>query len=265
MERTLQKFFAVAFFPPAGLLSTAFEIGKNHVGRKKTAVRGGTSPGLVRAVPAKKTKVQRGKGRPQTADQTVGRDALIQATIELLKTTSHEKINRLEVARFAGVDPRLIRYYFGNMTALFAEVAVQIARSFRDQIADKPQGASAKYRLEVRIRRHVELFLLYPHHAALVAETIYVDGNSAVREGWHDVVRQSLKQLDEIVNDEKDGNRLRAVEHRYLQLVIVGASQIFANSSGLLSIMFDRPLSPTKRKEEFIAFLTDILLNGLKA
>lgn len=234
--------------------------------RGKKPARSSATPGSVRAVPAKNPrKLQRGKGRPQRAAQAVGRDALIHATIELLKTTSHEKINRLEIARFAGVDPRLIRYYFGDVTQLFAEVAVQIVRSFREQIDDEVEGMSAEDRLRLRISRSVELFLLYPHHTALVAETVYIDGNSAAREGWHDVIRQSLKQLDEILSERKGGSRFRSVEHRYLQLVIVGASQLFANSNRLLDLMFGREATPAKHKQKFIAFLTDILLNGLRA
>ena len=45
---------------------------------------------------------------------------------------------------------------------------------------------------------------------------------------------------------------------------MIGTTQFFANSSGLLVQMFGRGASPVKKKEEFITFVTDILLNGLK-
>ena len=151
--------------------------------------KSGVAPGSVGAVPEKKTKVRRGRGRPILAGQTVGRDALIEATIELLKTTPHQRISRLEIARFAAWIPRLIRYYFGEKQQLLAEVAVQITRNFREQFADMSEEAPTQDRLRARVRRYVELFLLYPHIGALVEETIFASGNSAALKEWRNLIR----------------------------------------------------------------------------
>jgi AcrR family transcriptional regulator len=243
-----------------GNILDQFESGLNRVRRTKTSV----APGSVGAVPQKTTKVRRGRGRPILAGRTVGRAALIEATIELLKTTSHQKLSRLEIARFARVDPRLVRYYFGDKQQLLAEVAVQITRNFREQFADMSEGTPTQDRLRARVRRYVEIFLLYPHIGALVEETIFAGGNSAASKEWRNLIQQSLEQLVDLFEHRREGKRFRTVEHRYLHLLMIGATQFFANSSGLLIQMFGRGASPAKKKEEFITFVTDILLNGLK-
>ena len=63
---------------------------------------------------------RRTQGRP-LIEVEVGRQALIDAASALLRTTPPARITRAAIARFAGVDPGLIRYYFGDRDGLFAE------------------------------------------------------------------------------------------------------------------------------------------------
>src|SRR5450432_3263821 len=76
----------------------------------------------------KKKTLQRKRGRPRAdAANTVGRpgqpassagsvgpEALIQLTCEMLTRIPPGDVTRAAVARHAGVDPALIRYYFKN-------------------------------------------------------------------------------------------------------------------------------------------------------
>lgn len=212
----------------------------------------------------KRAETRRGAGRPQAAGDTVGRDALINATVELLKIKPHDKINRLEIARFAGVDPGLIRYYFGDMQKLFAEVVVKISQNFRSNMTREGSGASPEERLRQRIRRNVELFLEYPHHHALVAEVIFSEENSPARQAWRDVIRNSLGLFETLLQEGEAEGTMRRVEHRFAHLVLIGASEFYANSSALLADMFEPEAGPEEMKESFIDAFTDLILNGIR-
>src|SRR4051812_40195136 len=62
------------------------------------------------------------KGRPRLDEMDDKRAAIIRSTRALMKTIKPASITRDAVARHAGVDPALIRYYFGDRAALFREV-----------------------------------------------------------------------------------------------------------------------------------------------
>jgi len=77
-------------------------------------------------MPGRGTTNRRSKGRPVTASAGVGREALIAATRQLLQELPPEQVTATAIARRAGGDPALVRYYFGNRTKLLLEVAQQI-------------------------------------------------------------------------------------------------------------------------------------------
>lgn len=69
---------------------------------------------------------RRGKGRPTAAASGVGRDMLIQAARDLLQELPPAQVTSTAIAKRAGSDPALVRYYFGNRENLLFEVAKQI-------------------------------------------------------------------------------------------------------------------------------------------
>jgi len=71
---------------------------------------------------------KRSKGRPDAASKGVGRDALITAARQLLQELPPSQVTASAIARHAGGDPALVRYYFGNREALLLEVAKTIGR-----------------------------------------------------------------------------------------------------------------------------------------
>ena len=66
---------------------------------------------------------RRGKGRPTSSGSGVGRDSLIAAARALLQELPPAQVTSTAIARRAGADPALVRYYFGNRENLLFEVA----------------------------------------------------------------------------------------------------------------------------------------------
>ena len=66
---------------------------------------------------------KRAKGRPVTGENDVGRERLITAAQTLLKTLPPARVTISRIAQEAGVDPALVRYYFGDRTRLLMAVA----------------------------------------------------------------------------------------------------------------------------------------------
>src|SRR5579863_9430081 len=110
------------------------------IARQRTANRRPPAKSTVR-----NSGKQRGIGRPAAGQQTVGREALITRTCEMLMMMPPNKITRAEVARHMNVDPSLIRYYFRDRSTLLLAAVARLSAEFdrnRDQAMQQAdQGA----------------------------------------------------------------------------------------------------------------------------
>src|SRR5512139_3953215 len=91
---------------------------------------------------------KRGQGGP--ADNTVGRDAVLATAKRLIKEYPPARVTISLIAREAGVDPALVRYYFGDRANLLLAVA-------ESMLGDSPRPAPGSLEpleaLEQSIRR----------------------------------------------------------------------------------------------------------------
>ena len=126
--------------------------------RKKTKTPGGR----VKKISAEAAKTRR-SGRPSAKDENVGPQKLVEAARELLQTVAPAKLTAGQVAKAAGADRALIRYYFGSMPNLLAEVAAQLSRGLVTGLAEASNGNDgALARLSRRIHEFVRYELANP-------------------------------------------------------------------------------------------------------
>lgn len=85
-----------------------------------------TAPRRTRPAADKRRRI----GRPALGKATVGRDALIAKTCELLARMPPSRVTRAEVARAMKVDPSLIRYYFRDRSTLLLAAVERLSAEF---------------------------------------------------------------------------------------------------------------------------------------
>src|SRR6516162_2302080 len=121
--------------------------------------------------PARRTK--RKQGRPQKDMPAVGRETLIAATRKLMKAMPPAQITRLDIAHAAGVDPALIRYYFGDKSKLIVAAVLDAGAELRER-QERAFAEETSVRERIRRRIFVLLEMLYQdpslHH--LIIERI---------------------------------------------------------------------------------------------
>jgi TetR/AcrR family transcriptional regulator len=207
---------------------------------------------------------KRSKGRPHDPESAVGREALIRATRELLKTMPPAKVTRLDIARHAGVDPSLIRYYFGDKSRLMAEVVVLVLTDMRAARAKRASTSDAAERLKIRLADSVHLFQEHPHHYQLVVEQIFSGAAPKVRAMWgRDIVQAGVEELRSIIEEGIKAGQFRSVEPRFLHLLIVAAGEFYASGRAVLEDLFGPAAVDAKLERAYIEFLFDLLVNGL--
>lgn len=172
----------------------------------------------------------RGQGRP-AVESSVGKTALIAAAREALKRKPPGEITFIEIAKIANVDPALIRYYFGQLSDLFAAAATEITKELRAQLAALiTQRGSVRNRLRLRIQVYLEIFRDNPHFHKLCVDHVYLSNNDNKRT-LQMLLRQSVEELEELISEGIRNGELRPVDARFLQ-VLIGSSCEFLFSAG---------------------------------
>ncbi len=210
--------------------------------------------------PAARTTVKRSKGRPVTGDNDVGRDRILAAADALLRVLPPARVTISRIAEEAGVDPALVRYYFGDRTRLLMAVARRVTSNTAHAGARtlEPQAALIEH-----IRKTLALVRSAPFMHRLMVEELNAEGTDETRQRTRDMNIDLVEFYRELL--EADGGQtLRAVDPLFLHLIILGASDFFVSADPVIA-----PLLPPGTDKEDLAvryntFLVDLLLNGLK-
>jgi len=210
-------------------------------------------------------KAKRRQGRPLASEDGVGRQRLVDAARELLRTMPPGKLTSGRIARAAAADRGLVRYYFGTMSGLLAEVARQLSRDLVAALAEASAGpGTASTRLRRRIREFVRYEFMNPALHPLYTEQILSGKARSAAETIRTTAIQGHASLREIIElGRRTGEFRDNFDIRLLDIAIVGLCDL---------IVVGRPiLGAWLRDREDIAdllalygdFVADLVINGI--
>lgn len=203
---------------------------------------------------------RRGKGRPTGTDPGVARETLIEAARALLQELPPAQVTSAAIARRAGVDPAMVRYYFGNRESLLLEVAQQIAAEAK---RPPPDEGNAVDLLAEFIHSTFRFTRSAKHMQRLMIEEIDSAGTPEMRERAREWNRQPvdyyarLKKLD--AQDE-----LIDFKPLFLHLAVIGMSDFFVSGAPLIELLVPEGTDMDKLARDYEAFVTRLVLEGLK-
>jgi TetR/AcrR family transcriptional regulator len=208
----------------------------------------------------------RGIGRPAAGQQTVGREALITRTCEMLMQMPPNKITRAEVARHMNVDPSLIRYYFRDRaTLLLAAVArlnSELSRLMEEELARS--DLTPQSRLRARVSALLKLNVTYPFfHRLMIDELVTLDSPSAVRF-VEQLTQEGVAGYAEIIEAGVKEGVFRRTNVPFLFLAVIGMCEFFVNGMPILRIAMGRQFDARAISQRYREFICELLLNGLE-
>ncbi|HEY1723875.1 MAG TPA: hypothetical protein VGF89_00505 [Steroidobacteraceae bacterium] len=209
---------------------------------------------------------QRGIGRPAAGPQTVGREALITRTCEMLRRMPPNKITRAEVARHMNVDPSLIRYYFRDRSTLLLaaveRLMSELARLTEAELAHSDRTPAS--RLRARVAALLKLNVTYPFfHRLMIDELVTLDAPAAVRF-VEQLTREGVAGYAQIIEAGVGEGTLRAASVPFLFLAVIGMCEFFVNGMPVLRIAMGKDSEPRQLAEDYREFICELLLQGLK-
>jgi AcrR family transcriptional regulator len=208
-------------------------------------------------VPKKK---KRGQGRPVGSENGVGREALINAACALLRELPPTQVTIAAIGRAAGVDPALVRYYFGDRQALLFEAAKIIAG---DPHLSVPEDAAPTDQLSAFIHRTFHFTRSARYMQRLMAEELSNAKSPEVLEqlrAWH----QWPVEFYETLQERDDGKTLAPFDALFLHLAVIGISDFFQSGEPVVRMLAPEGANLEELRQQYESFVTNLLLNGLR-
>jgi len=185
----------------------------------------------------------------------------------LLKRVPPSKITRAALSREAGIDPGLVRYYFGNTSSLLTEVILQIFDELAaNRALYKAAEAPFRERLRQRIQALTEALEENPHlHEMLIQRAVF--GQQAmdkdvkrIRERYNS---EGFASLGALIEDGVRRGECRPVNLPFLYLALIGLSEFFINAYPLFERISGSRPDQGNAIREYVDFLVDLLMEGL--
>lgn len=208
-----------------------------------------------------KSKTIRRRGRP-TTQGSVGRQAIIAAARDALRTKAPGEITLYEIAKIAGVDPALIRYYFGQLQELFTEAAIEITRELRGRLASlNAVTGSPQEKLRQRVLTYLEVFRTNPYYHRLIVETIQMSSRDN-RQTVLWLLRKSVEELDDLVRAGARSGELKHLDATLLQFMIVAMCEFLFSARPIFEATFGRRLDDAKFVDHYSRFILALVSDG---
>lgn len=209
--------------------------------------------------------IARGKGRPQKNSLPDARDLLISATRELLRTQSPEQMNRIGIAKVAGVDPGLVRYYFGDKEELLRQTAMRMLTELRERRAKARQDqTSIRARLSSYVKFLVEALHEYPFLHDLLVRLIGRSSKQEARELRREFVESPFQEVETLLREAIAAGELRAVNTQYFYVAMIGMCSFPMRNRDVMQQVLGHAID-AETAAEYAEFVADLLLKGIYA
>jgi len=202
---------------------------------------------------------KRKQGRPFAAEGGVGREGVLAAATRLLQTLPPNQVTIIAIAREAGVDPALIRYYFGNREALLLAVVQRLAEE-GDPLPSPDQPLEA---LEQNIHRVFRFTRSAKYMQRLMIEELDSASSPDVLERVREWNLDPVEFYDAI-RESDAGKELAAFDPLFLHLAVIGISDFFVSGAPLIRLLVPEGTDLTELDKKYEAFIIRLLLDGLR-
>jgi AcrR family transcriptional regulator len=170
------------------------------------------------------------------------------------------------VAQLAGVDKRLIYYYFKNKQTLFLEVLIDAMTNIRSEETKlKLLDLEPVEAVRTLIRFSWDYYLANPEFIRLInTENLHRAQHLAMSDRIQHINRPLVEMLGTVLERGRVAGVFRGgVDPLQLYLSMVGLTYYYVSNQHTLSHMFRRDLMTPRAQAERLSHVTDVLLGYL--
>jgi AcrR family transcriptional regulator len=184
--------------------------------------------------------MRRRQGRPAAQEPSVGREGLLQRTLELLREMPPAELTRAELARRSGVDPTTIRHYFKDRDSLMIAAGAALLEELHSLERSALAAAAPEPRAQLRARIRVFLNFMHanPHFHRMMAEELMSSPSPLVRQAHHNWTSANISEMRELMSQGVGSGDFSDRDGAFIFIMIIGASEFFSNAAPLRRIAF---------------------------
>jgi len=210
----------------------------------------------------KPTPEKRGQGRPVVGENDVGKERLLAAAEKLLRELPPARVTIARIAQEASADPALVRYYFGNRTAMLLAVADRMTRNASHTA--KLTGAAPDAALADHIRLTLKFTRSAPFMHRLMIEELADAGTDESRARVRAMNLDLVSFYRQVLKADA-GKTMQNVNPLFLHLLVLGTSDFFATAEPMIRELVPSNTNMDKLAAGFQEFLVKIVIDGLRA
>lgn len=205
-------------------------------------------------------------GRPE-GQRRIGKEFLIEQTVQLLRTVPPEKLTLSTAARHAGVHLTLFKYYFEDRTRLLVDVTRSLAVSLGDSVRAVESGQlPAPERFRIRIDAMVDFFFVNPFYHRLIMEILADDTDPLAAELISIWMTKTLDIYRDIVASGVREGALRPIDPYFTFVAIMGLCEQYQHASRFVEqTAAERDGRHVDTAAEYKAFVYELMLHGTGA
>lgn len=198
----------------------------------------------------------------------MGREGLVAATLALLRHTPPEALTLLQIATSVGVDPALVRYYFGNKDGLLRAATLSLMNQVQEASELQTDEPSVAAMLGQRVRLIIDTGRQNPHFLKLVMREIYAagergDGGDSTWDVLDLTARRGAALSNALLEARPPAAQAVRIDARFLHVALLGACTFFATAQPLFKVLFEGEQDDDQLARRYSEFLTELLLRGI--
>lgn len=216
----------------------------------------------ARSAKAEAAKPRRSRGRPRATQGKVGRDAIIAAARQLLEKLPPHKATISSIARGAGVDPALVRYYFSSRDELMLAVIEDILATW--DATHPPANATPSTHLAAHLHNMVDFARQVRAMQRLMVEECAGSRVPEVRRRVRELNARVVSNYALLLHLEKDGPK-NSTDALFMHVAVIGMSEFFAAAQPMIAPLAPEGLDADELAERYKDFIARLVLDGLRA
>jgi TetR/AcrR family transcriptional regulator len=215
-----------------------------------------------RKKPPAATRQKRTRGRPRSGLKAVGREAIVVAARQLLDKLPPHEVPNVLIARKAGVDPALVRYYFANREELLFAVIEHILATW-EATHPAPDAPPAE-KLSALVADMFDFSCRVRSMQRLMVEEIAKAKSPAVRARVRELNAGAVRKYAQLLHldgPESDSSP----DPLFAHIAVIGLCEFFAAAQAMVLPLAPKHLNATELAHRYELFIRKLVLDGLRS
>jgi AcrR family transcriptional regulator len=220
------------------------------------------SPAPARKKTSPASRQKRTRGRPRSGLKAVGRQAIIAAARQLLEKLPPHEVPNVLIARRAGVDPALVRYYFPNREELLFAVIEHILATW--EATHPPPHAPPAEKLSAHIANMFDFSCRVRSMQKLMVEEIAEAKSPAVRARVRELNSGAVRKYARFLHLEGPEGE-SSPDPLFAHVAVIGLCEFFAAAQAMILPLAPKHLSAAELAHRYELFIRKLVLDGLRS